>query len=171
MAEPKKRRAADAPPEESLEAPVGEPAAGGAEQPAAGLLFTQSVSSNEQTIQLLGRLTEIAQPGVIFGGPLTVGDQVVFTASELMVGLGAGFAAGGGADPDNPGAAGSGGGGGGGGSSFGRPVAVISVGPHGVKVEPVVDVTKIAITFFTALGAIFIARRAMRRFGKELSAP
>lgn len=172
MAESKKRRAAGVPPEEPGEAAMEssspeEPAAGGTEQPATGMFFAQAVSSNEQTIELIGRLTAIAEPGVIFGAPLKVDDLTIFTASELMMGLGAGFASGSGADPEHPGAGGSGGGGGGGGSSFGRPVAVISVGPQGVKVEPVVDVTKIVVTFFTALGAMFLARRAMRRFGKE----
>lgn len=132
----------------------------------ADLFFTESLHSNAETVRLIERLTDIAEPGVIFSPPLTIGDQVVITASELLIGLGAGFAAGGGADPEHPGAGGSGGGGGGGGSSFGRPVAVISVGPQGVKVEPVVDVTKIAITFFTAFGAMFLALRSMRRFGK-----
>jgi uncharacterized spore protein YtfJ len=170
MAESKKRRAADPPPEEpeaaAMESSPVEAEAGD-EQPAAGMFFTEAVSSNEQTIQLIGRLTEIAQPGVIFSAPLKVDDRVIFTASELMMGLGAGFAAGGGTDPEHPGASGSGGGGGGGGYSFGRPVAVVSVGPQGVKVEPVVDVTKIVITFFTAFGAMFLALRSMRRFGKE----
>ena len=50
---------------------------------------------------------------------------------------------------------GLGGGGGGGGAAMARPVAVISVGPNGVQVEPVVDPTKIAIAFFTTLGSMF----------------
>jgi hypothetical protein len=49
---------------------------------------------------------------------------------------------------------------------MGRPVAVISVGPSGVRVEPVVDPTKIALAFFTMLGALFMSWRAMRRFGQ-----
>jgi hypothetical protein len=44
-----------------------------------------------------------------------------------------------------------------------RPVAVISVGPDGVDVEPVVDVTKLGLALFTALGAMFLMFGRMRR--------
>jgi hypothetical protein len=40
---------------------------------------------------------------------------------------------------------------------MGRAVAVISVGPNGVKVDPVMDVTKVALAFFTMLGGMMIA--------------
>ena len=43
-----------------------------------------------------------------------------------------------------------------------RPVATIIVSPAGVRVEPVVDVTKIAVTLFTALGAMAISLRKMK---------
>jgi uncharacterized spore protein YtfJ len=59
--------------------------------------------------------------------------------------------------------AGMGGGGGGGGGASGRPVAVISVSEDGVTVEPVVDATKIALAFFTALGSMFFMLVNMRR--------
>jgi uncharacterized spore protein YtfJ len=59
--------------------------------------------------------------------------------------------------------AGMGGGGGGGGGAMGRPVAVISVGEEGVQVEPVVDATKIALAFFTALGSMFFMLIKMRK--------
>lgn len=191
MAEPKKRRSAQppgeepaapldaaanvpAPPEAPPAAPAGDPApeamreaAARAPSPAADAFFAETLHSTTETIRLIERLTDVAAPGVIFGAPVTVGDQVILTASEVMIGLGAGFGSGSGSNPDNPDASGTGSGGGGGGSSFGRPVAVISVGPQGVKVEPVVDATKIAITFFTAFVAMFLALRSMRRFGKE----
>ncbi|MEZ4591075.1 MAG: hypothetical protein R3D55_08020 [Chloroflexota bacterium] len=41
-------------------------------------------------------------------------------------------------------------------------MATIIVSPNGVRVEPVVDVTKIAITLFTALGAMAMALRKMK---------
>lgn len=58
---------------------------------------------------------------------------------------------------------GIGGGGGGGGGASGRPVAVISVSEEGVRVEPVVDVTKIALAFFTAFGSMFFMLARMQR--------
>jgi uncharacterized spore protein YtfJ len=47
---------------------------------------------------------------------------------------------------------GSGEGGGGGGRVLSRPVAAIVISPTGVRVEPIVDVTKIALAIFTTLG-------------------
>ena len=58
---------------------------------------------------------------------------------------------------------GYGGGGGGGGFSAGRPVAAIIVEPEGVRIEPIVDPTKIALAFFTVLGSIFWMGYRMRR--------
>lgn len=64
---------------------------------------------------------------------------------------------------------GMGGGGGGGGGASGRPVAVISVGEDGVRVEPVVDVTKIAIAFFTAFGSMAFMLAKMRKMAEGAS--
>jgi hypothetical protein len=50
---------------------------------------------------------------------------------------------------------------------LGRPVAVISVGPAGVQVEPVVDITKIGLALITALGAMFMMLRKMRQAGRR----
>jgi uncharacterized spore protein YtfJ len=64
---------------------------------------------------------------------------------------------------------GMGGGGGGGGGASGRPVAVISVSEEGVRVEPVVDATKIALAFFTALGSMFFMLTKMRKAAERYS--
>jgi uncharacterized spore protein YtfJ len=58
---------------------------------------------------------------------------------------------------------GFGGGGAGGGVSMGRPVATINIGPNGVQVQPVVDVTKIGLAFFTTIGAMLMMLGRMRR--------
>lgn len=119
--------------------------------------FSQ-IPSETTAIDAITKLFDVYQPGVVFSEPHTVGDTTVITASEVYVGMGLGF---GGGSGDDGGA--SGGGGGGGGGSAGRPVAAIIVTPKGVQVEPIVDVTKIALAFFTTLGAMFMAWRAMRR--------
>lgn len=124
-------------------------------------IFGKVLNSNQETVALINRLHQVAEPGVVFSAPIQVGDYTVITASELSIGLGAGFGSGGGGLA--AGDSGSGGGGGGGGTALGRPVAVISIGPDGVQVKEVVDPTKIAIALFTTLGAIFMAWRAMRR--------
>jgi uncharacterized spore protein YtfJ len=47
---------------------------------------------------------------------------------------------------------GGGSGGGGGGRVLSRPVAIIVSSPEGVYIEPVIDVTKIALAALTAAG-------------------
>jgi uncharacterized spore protein YtfJ len=117
-----------------------------------------TIPSENTAIATIAKLFDVYQPGVVFSEPQTVGDTTVITASEVYVGMGLGF---GGGSGDEKGV--NAGGGGGGGGSAGRPVAAIVIGPKGVQVEPIVDVTKIAIAFFTTLGAMFMAWRAMRR--------
>jgi len=62
---------------------------------------------------------------------------------------------------------GAGGGGGGGGAALGRPVAAIEIGPQGVRVEPIVDPTKIAIAFFSTIVSMIAMIGRMRRASKR----
>jgi uncharacterized spore protein YtfJ len=101
----------------------------------------------------------------------------VITASEVSVGLGYGYGVGGGTQPEATQAPsdgeeqstseGFGSGGGGGGSAMARPVAVIHVSANGVDVEPVFDLTKVALAFFTLIGSIFVMKTKMRRGAKK----
>jgi uncharacterized spore protein YtfJ len=140
-------------------------------------MVIKAVKDQQQAQELLEKLIAVAQPGAVYGEPITSGDYTVITASEVSVGMGVGYGMGGGSAPEaeegetaNPGepenqgegARGFGGGGGGGGFSAGRPVAVISIGPDGVRVEPVRDVTKIALAFLTAAGSMLMMRSRMR---------
>jgi uncharacterized spore protein YtfJ len=123
---------------------------------------------------LIDKLISVAQPGSVFGQPVTAGDYTLLTASEVTAGAGIGFAVGAGsngptadqattASGTGEAGAGSGGGGGGGGGSLARPVAAITIGPDGVMVEPIVDVTKIAIALFTTIASMaFMLSRARR---------
>jgi uncharacterized spore protein YtfJ len=127
---------------------------------------------------LVEKLFDVAQPSAVYGEPVAIGDHTVITASEVKVGMGFGFGAGGAPGAEGAGdeavteegeaGAGFGSGGGGGGVSGGRPVAAISVGPDGVRVDPVVDATKIALAFFTTLGAMFMMFSRMRTASRRL---
>ena len=136
-------------------------------------LIRESVPNQERANQLMGRLFAAAQPDAVFAEPVTQGAYTVITASELSIGMGYGFGGGGslGAEPEKEGddeseaAFGSGGGGGGGATA--RPVAAIEIGPNGVRVEPIVDPTKISIAFFTAIGSMFMMLLKMRRMAEE----
>jgi uncharacterized spore protein YtfJ len=125
------------------------------------------VSDAEQAAELMEMLFAVADTSSVYSEPVVAGAYTVITASEVGAGGGFGFGSGGGSDNRNEGegkpSGGWGSGGGGGGGSMARPVAVISIGPDGVKVEPVMDVTKVAVTFLTAVGGLFMAARRLRR--------
>ena len=94
--------------------------------------------------------------GLVYGQPVTVGDRVIVSAATIERAGGYGF--GRGEDTTS----GSGAGGGGGGYAAGRPVAVIEVGPEGVRVKPVLDFTKIGLTVIAAALTIWKATRRSR---------
>jgi uncharacterized spore protein YtfJ len=143
-------------------------------------LVTTAVKSEEQAAELVEKLFAVAQPGAVFGEPVTVGEQTVITASEVKVRMGFGFGTRGGTGvvsagdeeegDGEPGAeregSGYGAGGGGGGVSGGRPVAAIVIGPDGVRIDPIMDVTKVALAFFTTLGSMVFMLRKMRKVAR-----
>lgn len=113
----------------------------------------------ERSQALLERFVDGLTARQVFGEPERVGDRLVITAATIQRSGGYGFGAGGGDDDDGA-AGGDGGGGGGGGHGEARPVAVIEVGPDGVRVQPVLDFTKIGMT---VLAGVFAVWRAGRR--------
>lgn len=127
------------------------------------VIEVNGLQSETAALVTIGKLFDVYRPGVVFSEPTTIGDNTVITAAEVSVGMGLGFGRGSGGEADN---GGEGRGGGGGGGSMGRPVAAIIITPKGVQVEPIVDITKIAIAFFTTIGAIYMAWRSMRRQSK-----
>ena len=114
----------------------------------------------------LDKFLTAAHVEAVYGPPTLQGEHLVIPAAELVsaVGFGLGLGGGlqGGTESENRG---SGGGGGGGGRVLARPVAAIIVSPTGVRVEPIVDVTKIALAVFTTLGfmAAMFSRMADRK--------
>ena len=131
---------------------------------------------SERKWQQLDRIVAAADTARVFGAPVTSGQYVVITAAEVAAGggFGSGMGFGGPRRPrrgEGEEAAagqaaaatfgdktfepmGTGGGGGGGGGSMGRPVAAIVIGPDGVVVKPVFDITKMALAGITAWGAV-----------------
>ena len=106
----------------------------------------------------LTRVFGEALPETLFSKVTEKGDEVVFTASAWERAGGFGFGTGEGRGED--GELGTGEGGGGGGVSQGRPVAVIRVGQNGVEVTPVIDFTKIGVTFLLGMIGVW---RVLRR--------
>lgn len=151
-------------------------------------LWTKALNGWQEGVELLTRLYTVARPEAVFAEPLTAEGQTVITATEAYVGIGMGYGAGSGEGiapsttaangtengvehKETPSAAvgyGSGGGGGGGGVGIGRPVAAIVINRDGVRVEPIVDVTKVALAFITMLGSMIFMLSRMRRASRQL---
>jgi uncharacterized spore protein YtfJ len=124
----------------------------------------------------IDNMLEVASVEAVYGAPVEQGDMLIIPAAEVTAMMGFGMGMGSGEDTraqenDGPGyAGGSGSGGGGGGTSFARPVAVIIAGPDGVRVEPVIDLTKIALAGLTAgifmIGLVARANQLRGQFNK-----
>ena len=123
----------------------------------------------------LERLLSAADSAKVFGPAVVSGDSTVITAAEVAAGGGFGSGMGFGMPQGRKGTpqvataeapegvpAGAGGGGGGGGGSMGRPVAVITVSPDGIRVKPVLDLTKISLTAMAAVVSLAVLCIKMR---------
>jgi uncharacterized spore protein YtfJ len=109
---------------------------------------------------------------VVYGEPIQHDDTLIIPTAEVLCGLGFGVGSGSGTsadeDPDKP-SRGSGSGGGGGGRILSRPVAVVVASPEGVRVEPVIDITKIGLAALTAFG--FMVGMMFRMSGRHRALP
>ena len=109
----------------------------------------------------VSRALERAGSGEGAVGPATVvGDRTVIPLVETYAT--GGFGGGSGVGVDG-GSEGSGGGGGGGGLGRSRTIAVADVGPEGVKIRPVIDVTGLVLPAVTAVAALLLGRGRRRR--------
>ena len=115
------------------------------------------VSGAEQ----VSRALERAGSGEGAVGPATVvGDRTVIPLIETFASGGFGGGSGVGIDGESEG---GGGGGGGGGLGRSRTIAVADVGPEGVKIRPVIDITGLALPAVSAIAALIVGRRRRRR--------
>ena len=137
-------------------------------------ISAMAVKSQEQGQELMEKFLAVSQADAVFSEPVSGGEYTVITAAEVSAagGFGSGIGAGvepkeGGDDESSQNEVGAGGGSGGGGAFIGRPVAAIIIGPEGVRVEPIVDPTKIALAFFTTLGSMVFMISRMRRASRR----
>jgi uncharacterized spore protein YtfJ len=125
-------------------------------------------SSIEFSREALEKLFESAGVDKVYSKPIKLDEVTLIPAAEVIAG--AGFGAGSGFGPeDGESTSGGGSGSGGGGRTFSRPVAVIIANSEGVRVEPVIDPTKILLGALTAsgfilamMGRMMSPRKAMR---------
>lgn len=114
------------------------------------------------------RLFDTARPEAVFAAPVTAEGRTVIAAAEVLVG--AGFGGGGGSSPASEGQAEGenvGMGSGVGGFAQSRPVAIVVIDRDGVRVEPVVDATKLGIAALTVFGSMFFFLARMLRGSKR----
>lgn len=154
--------------------------------------LTSSEDENMKfSLQALDKYLAAARIETVFSAPVVNGNFTTIMCSEVASGGGFGFGRGFGPVPPDakpaPEAAGEplsrgevqnpvptnaplggGTGMGGGGGASSRPLAVISIGPDGVRVQPIVDATKIGLAALTAFGMILATMLKIRRAAKKV---
>lgn len=110
-------------------------------------------SASQVVNHTLENFLATANSEAVYHEPIKHGNALIIPAAEVVsvmgFGVGSGVSNGSAETGEEANTSNSGGGGGGGGSVFSRPVAVIISTPEGVRVDPVFDLTKIALAGMT----------------------
>jgi uncharacterized spore protein YtfJ len=109
----------------------------------------REISQAETLERTLNQAMASVRSDAVFGRPVEKGPTTVIPCTDIMVGMGMGGGRGQGKATEEV-TEGEGLGGGAGG--HGRPIAVIVLGAEGVRVKPVVDVTRLALAALTTAG-------------------
>jgi len=120
----------------------------------------QAIDMVQETLETFLETADVSR---VYGQPQEHVGSLIIPAAEVVSGMGFGAAYGSRGPQDEDGEDSGGGGGGGGGKAFARPVAVIIADNDGVRVEPIIDPTKIMLTALTAFGFIFSSIARMKR--------
>lgn len=129
-------------------------------------LADPTTEAYEYAQDTLDQFLATADVNAAFGEAIEHEGKLIIPAAEVVAAMGFGYGGGSGRGQDEQEKStgeGTGGGGGGGGKAFSRPVAVIIADQQGVQIKPVVDITKIYLAAFTALGFITAAWIKMGR--------
>lgn len=118
--------------------------------------FTTNTSSAARAADGLSAFADFGAAN-IFGAPVTANGRTVIPCAAFDVVFGAGF--GGGRGDDGKGAVGGGSGGWWGGRTQGHPVAVIEITDERVRVQPVLDWSRLAVIAVTTAFGVWRASR------------
>jgi uncharacterized spore protein YtfJ len=124
--------------------------------------------ATDQVEQVLTHMLDVVRVNAVFGQAVERGNTTVIPCSEVIAGLGMGSGSGPFDERGNP----AGGGSGGGGGAKARPIAAIIIAQDGVHVEPIMDITKVALATITtgAFVLFWLGRlRRISRPGKDSS--
>ena len=143
------------------------------QEPPKGFEAAMTALKEDKAIELMQDTMEnflaAASVEAVYAEPIEKEEALIVPAAEVVSALGFGVGSGYGGSPERDEAGGSGGGGGG--RVFSRPVAVIVASREGVRVEPVLDLTKIALAALTAsafMVSMFLRLLSPRKALKEL---
>jgi uncharacterized spore protein YtfJ len=118
----------------------------------------------EEMVRRIGTIQDEVGASVCFGTPVERDGHTIIPVARVSFGYGMGFGGGSGGKQEagsfdtSPSEGGEGGGGGGGGGGSSTPVAIIDMSAGDVKVTPIQDSTRIALSgmLFTAWGAFWL---------------
>lgn len=115
---------------------------------------------------LLDRLAEATKIEAVFGQPIERDGVTLITCSEQSIGLGGGFSP---AKPtDSNKERGENEGMGGGAGARGRPIAVVVMTRDGVKVKPIVNVTRVIFAQAVMVGIAFLLASRLLRHNRRM---
>jgi uncharacterized spore protein YtfJ len=109
----------------------------------------------EMTTEFMSKMADVANVNAVFGQPIQRGDTIVIPCSEVSIGGGLGFGRGP-ATTNEQGKVAVGQGGGAGGGATGRPLAVIVMSPEGVRVNPIMDMTKVGLAVLSTTAFVLL---------------
>lgn len=131
-------------------------------------------ATTEEMVRRIGTIQDEVGASACFGAPVERNGHTIIPVARVSFGYGMGFGGGSGgkgvpgdfSSAETEGGEGGGGGGGGGGSS--TPVAIIDITDNDVKIEPINDSTRIAITgTLFAAWAVFWLMLTIRTVARE----
>lgn len=130
-------------------------------------------SMSTASAEVMNKMASIASVDAVFGQPVQREDVVIIPCAEVSMGGGMGMGGGPSGNAEQ-GKLTVGMGGGAGGGATGRPIAIIVMSPEGVRVQPVMDMTKVTLALFTTatfilIQVVRILRADRREEGKSLS--
>jgi uncharacterized spore protein YtfJ len=131
-------------------------------------------ATTEEMVRRIGTIQDEVGASVCFGTPVERDGHTIIPVARVSFGYGMGFGGGSGGKQDSAGfdaapvEGGEGGGGGGGGGGSSTPVAIIDMAQGDVKVTPIQDATRIALSgMFLAGWASFWLFLTIRTIARE----
>jgi uncharacterized spore protein YtfJ len=126
----------------------------------AGQAGESIAETGRQMAGFVGHFTEMAKAEAAVGPAQSAGGHTLVPLASVSVqaGFGLGFGGGGGGEAKYGGGGGSAGGSGGGGRTSTRVIAVADISEDGVRVQPVPDVTALALGVMALIGLRMLRR-------------